>query len=172
MKQMKVTFNVPDFYTMKDLIVSLEEGLKETVAIVEHNPEGKELKILTAEMEISGYDVSLQTIRLREVTKSMSNTKKLLERIDLYYDQMKRMELAERRTSSEDKTPLILLKNRSIDIEDLEAFKFTSLQVCGHDETGMALEKLNALAFSGRKYGLSININTDTENDFLQKKAK
>lgn len=48
MKELKVTFKVPDFYKFDDLKVLIEEGAKETVAIVESGPN----KAITTEIDV------------------------------------------------------------------------------------------------------------------------
>lgn len=68
MKEIKVTFKVPDFYKWEDLVVLIEEGSKESCAIVESGIISGVYKSITTELSVES-NKKTQEFTLKEIPK-------------------------------------------------------------------------------------------------------
>jgi hypothetical protein len=68
MKEIKVTFRVPDFYKWEDLAVLIEEGSKETCALVESGIINGKHKSITTDISVEA-NKDKQEFTFKEVPK-------------------------------------------------------------------------------------------------------
>lgn len=69
MKEIKVTFKVPDFYKWEDLVVLIEEGSKESCALVESGLIAGVYKSITTEILVESNKQE-QEFTLKEIPKN------------------------------------------------------------------------------------------------------